>query len=67
MSEEQYQVVLRPEPGHWRADGFRRFKAALKTLLRAYGLRAIDIRIIKPNENAKRTEPTDSSTERKPH
>ena len=39
-----YQITLRALPGNWRTSPDQRLRAALKTLLRAYGLRCEDIR-----------------------
>jgi hypothetical protein len=35
----EYVLTLRPEAGNWRTPGEQRLRAALKRLLRTYGLR----------------------------
>jgi hypothetical protein len=39
-----YTLTLRAEPGHWQAPPEQRLRLALKSLLRAYGLRCTDCR-----------------------
>lgn len=42
-----YRLDLRPEPG---VDGIQALRAALKSLLRSYGLRAVTVAELSPDE-----------------
>lgn len=41
MNKPRYHLELEPVPGNWRTPPLQRLRAALKCLLRAFGLRAI--------------------------
>jgi hypothetical protein len=43
-----FVLTLRPIPGNWRATPLLRLRAALKTLLRGYGLRCEHIAVEPP-------------------
>jgi hypothetical protein len=36
-----FEITLRPVPGNWRVEPVQRLRAALKRLLRSYGLRCV--------------------------
>lgn len=40
---EQFTIILTPVPG-WPTSGIQRLRKALKTLLRAYGLRTVSVK-----------------------
>lgn len=42
-TQQEYVLVLRPLPSGWRVSGEMRLRAALKTLLRGYGLRCVRV------------------------
>jgi len=48
IPKQQFTLTLRAEPGNWAAPPLMRFRAALKTLLRSYGLRCTHIKEDKP-------------------
>ena len=48
---------LRPAPGNWRTPPLQRLRAALKVLLRGFGLRAITCRPAEPADETKDKEP----------
>ena len=54
MKRPRFKLTLEAVPRHDDADGIRRLRAALKALLRSYGLRCVDVcEAPKPNaENA---------------
>jgi hypothetical protein len=43
-----FVVRLRPLPGNWRTEPAQRLRIALKVLLRAFGLRAVECRPVLP-------------------
>ena len=48
-----FVLELRALPGNWRADPVQRLRGALKTLLRAYGLRCTSARPVNPQPKEK--------------
>lgn len=48
MSRLEFVVTLRPEGPGDEASAYRRMRAALKLLLRTFGLRCIDFRRAEP-------------------
>lgn len=48
---EQYELRWKPTPGPWRTAPDQRLRAALKVLLRAYGLRCVSARPIAAKED----------------
>jgi len=49
-----YILELRPIPGNWRTSGEQRLRAALKTLLRGFGLRCVACKPAQPEPKEKR-------------
>jgi sugar phosphate isomerase/epimerase len=47
---ESYTLTLRPQPGNWQTPPEQRLRAALKRLLRNYGLRCIKCQPTAPDE-----------------
>lgn len=47
-----FVLRLRPLPGNWRTEPAQRLRAALKVLLRGFGLRAIECRPMPPPASA---------------
>jgi hypothetical protein len=48
MKPTRYTIVLTAKPGNWRAPVEARLKAALKRLLRSYGLRCVACKPVAP-------------------
>ena len=43
LSNQQFTLTLRPEGCRDDAEGYRRLKACLKSMLRSYGLRCVSV------------------------
>ena len=50
MNRTRYHLELEPIPGNWRTPPLLRLRAALKRLLRNYGLRCVACRPAAPPE-----------------
>jgi hypothetical protein len=55
ITGEAYTLVLRPVVSpRYSTSGELRLRAALKTLLRGYGLRCVSVRLCQPQEKKQR-------------
>jgi hypothetical protein len=52
---ESFTLILRAEPGNWRTSPVLRLRGALKTLLRAFGLRCLSVKPIDVTAGTQRT------------
>jgi len=58
MNRTRYRLVLEALPGNWRVEPAQRLRAALKRLLRNYGLRCVACRPVAPVEELRDRQPS---------